>query len=141
MQVIKRNGHEEQVDFNKITNRLKTLCEEGGITVDPIVVAQKVCSAIHDKIHTSELDKLASEISITLLTENTQYGELAARIKVSDLHKRTKTLFFDKMKLLFEAGKISNETFEMCSNKEVQKVIDYEKDYKFDFLTKSRSFL
>ena len=44
MQVEKRNGSFENVDFNKITTRLRNL--NNSPDVDPIKVAQKVCNSV-----------------------------------------------------------------------------------------------
>ena len=39
MKVIKRNGSLVDVDFNKITNRIKKLCSEmNAEVVDPIII-------------------------------------------------------------------------------------------------------
>ena len=51
MQVIKRSGQLENVSFDKVITRIKALCA-GLEKVDPIVISQKVCSQIKDKIHT-----------------------------------------------------------------------------------------
>lgn len=56
MYVVKRDGRLEEVSFDKVLNRIKKL-SNGLEHVNPTVVAQKVCSQIKDKIHTSELDE------------------------------------------------------------------------------------
>ena len=56
MQVLKRDSTLEKVDFNKITLRIQNICNEiNSIVIDPILIAQKVCAAIHDKVKTTEL--------------------------------------------------------------------------------------
>ena len=87
MQVQKRNGNLENVDFNKITNRLKVLNDSD--CVDPIKVAQKVCNSIYDGVSTKELDELSAQIAISLSLEHPDYGLLASRICISNLHKST----------------------------------------------------
>ena len=48
MRVIKRDGRSELVDLNKVTTRIAKLCSEIETTViDPIVISQKVCNALH----------------------------------------------------------------------------------------------
>ena len=89
MEVIKRDGTHEMVLFDKITDRIKSLCD--GITknVDPVIISQKICSQIHDKIKTKDIDELASQTAIGMITMHPDYGVLASRIVVSNLHKGT----------------------------------------------------
>jgi hypothetical protein len=57
MFVTKRNGTQEPVKFDKITERIKKLLEPSELEfVDPIKVAQKVVATIYPGITTSELD-------------------------------------------------------------------------------------
>ena len=57
MKVINRNGKEEDIQFDKITSRIKRLNSEDSV-VDPTTISQKVINHISDKITTTELDKL-----------------------------------------------------------------------------------
>ena len=57
MRVIKRTGEYEEVSFDKVLNRLKTLSTE--LNVDVFDITQKVCARIFDLVKTSELDELA----------------------------------------------------------------------------------
>ena len=74
MKVTKRNGNYEDVSFDKILKRIKSLCIGGEfknkLTIDPTIITQKVCSEIHDKIETSKLDELSSQIAISLYSKN-----------------------------------------------------------------------
>ena len=89
MKVIKRDGTYQGVDFNKITNRIQRLCNDIGTeNVEPIIIAQKVCNAIHDNVTTIALDKLAAEIAISMCTVHYDYSTLAAYIVISDMHKK-----------------------------------------------------
>ena len=137
MKVLKRNGSCEEVNFNKITHRLKKLCDEAGLKIDYIVVAQKVCSALHDNVTTLELDKLASEVAVSLATQHYEYGTLAAYIAISDLQKRTSHngLFVDKMQLLYKVGFLSKETMDIVEKHEevLTDALCYDKDYTFDY--------
>lgn len=98
MLVIKRDGKREAVAFDKITARIKKLCY--GFEpkhVDPVRVAQKVVAGVYDGVTTSQLDDLASETAAFLTTQHPDYGRLAARIAVSNLHKQTEKSFSDTM--------------------------------------------
>ena len=101
MKVQKRNGSKENVSFDKIQNRILSLCVDPKLTplnIDPTIVAQKVCSEIYDGVTTEELDLLSSEISIALYSKDKHYKELASRIIVSNLHKNTDDKFSDVIK-------------------------------------------
>ena len=156
MQVIKRNGKQEDVSFDKITARVKKLCY--GLDqnyVDPIEIAKKVILGLFDGVTTSELDNLAAETAATMAAMHPDYALLAARIAVSNLHKNTDKSFSSTMEALFnyidpktgqKAGLISDET--MKTIKENQDTLDsaiiYDRDYAFDFFgfkTLERSYL
>jgi hypothetical protein len=58
MYVVKRDGRQEAVRFDKITARLKKLSY--GLHAehcDPVLVSQKVCSAVYKGVTTSQLDE------------------------------------------------------------------------------------
>ncbi len=143
MNVVKRNGEKQPVDFNKVTDRYKNLLP----TVDPIPVAQKVCSALYDGISTTELDCLAAETAISMSTLEPKYGELASRIVVSDLQKETRHLTFSDKTHMFYMHKFVTEEFSNIVKKHVDtihKTIDYSRDYLFDYFgmkTLQKSYL
>ena len=58
--VIKRDGRREEMEFDKISKRIKTLSE--GLKVNSSRVTQKVCSMIYPDINTSEMDELAGQV-------------------------------------------------------------------------------
>ena len=96
MRVQKRNGSYEDVSFDKILKRIQSLCngEEFSrtLTIDPTVIAQKVCSEIYDNVTTTKLDELSSQIAISLYSKNPEYATLASRIVVSNHHKTTESV-------------------------------------------------
>ena len=68
MLVEKRNGGYQDVSFDKILKRIKLLCDsdefDKKLNIDPVLIAQKACTEIYDKVKTSHLDELTSEISV-----------------------------------------------------------------------------
>ena len=136
MKVVKRNGDHEDVDFNKVTNRIKKLCKEIGTTVvDAIVIAQKVCNALHDNVKTTELDRLASEVAVALATEHYDYGTLAGYIVASDMHKQIPEGFVQAMDKLHECGFLNDETHQLAQAHadDIHAAIDYSRDYNLDY--------
>ena len=104
MRVLKRSGSYEDVSFDKILNRIKALSFsdefEKALSIDPVIIAQKVCSEIYDGVKTSELDELSSQIAISLYSTNLDYSILASRIVVSNHHKNTEGNFAKKVSML-----------------------------------------
>jgi len=132
MYVIKRDGSRQGVDFNKVTARIRNLSPEN---VDPIIVSQKVCSAISDGITTEQLDILASDTAIGLTTTHPDYAILASNIIVCNLHKQTIENLSDKMTILHANNMISSETFIIFKQGRERfcEAIDYSRDFSFDF--------
>src|ERR1700760_4020729 len=102
MYVIKRDGKQETVKFDKITARIEKLCYGlNPALVDSIDVAKKVIEGLFDGVTTSELDNLAAETAASLTTKHPDYALLASRIAISNLHKNTIKSFSETMKLLY----------------------------------------
>lgn len=91
--VIKRDGSSEPFDAHKITERIQRLANgipSQGVpvlSVDVPYIASIVCRGVADNMHTKNLDELAAEEVAQLSKEHYEYGVLAARIAVSNLHK------------------------------------------------------
>ena len=103
MFVLKRDGRQEPVHFDKITSRIQKLCYNLNMDyIDPPLITVKVINGIYSGVTTVELDNLAAEIAATLTTHHPDYAILAARIVVSNLHKETKKVFSEVVKDLYE---------------------------------------
>jgi len=148
MFVTKRNGIQELVKFDKITTRIKKLITpEEGEYIDPILIAQKVVATIYTGITTTELDTQSAEICVNLSTQHYFYSELAGKILISSLHKRSSNHFVDKMILIQKQLNLLDEkwlNWIKKHKKEFNNMIDYERDYMFDyfgFKTLERAYL
>lgn len=156
MYVIKRDGRKEPVSFDKIKRRIEQLCN--GLDnqyVDAIEICKKVIQGLYDGVTTITLDNLAAETAASMSAQHPDYGMLAARISVSNLHKNTSKSFSETMRLLHKyidpkTGKaaqlISDETFATVwkNRAALDKAIVHERDYEFDFFgfkTLERSYL
>ena len=87
MMVTKRDGTKEPVSLDKITNRVSVLST--GLSIDPIVVAQKAIPGLYNDITSTEIDNYLAETAASLTVEHPDYSYLAARIKSNALHKET----------------------------------------------------
>jgi ribonucleoside-diphosphate reductase alpha subunit len=156
MYVLKRSGRKEPVHFDKITSRIKKLCYNlDRIYVDPVEVSQKVCQGVYKGVTTSELDELAAETAAHMSARHPDYGLLAARIAVSNLHKNTKKCFTEVMHDLYtythpktkQPAPLLAETvyqFIMKHKDRLDSAIVYDRDFTYDyfgFTTLARAYL
>ena len=156
MLVVKRDGKSEPVAFDKITARIKKLCYGFDPKhVDPALVAQKVVAGVYDGVTTVALDDLASETSAFLTTQHPDYGRLAARIAVSNLHKQTEKSFTKTMSDMYSyVDPRTQEPAPLISDKlrdlivahgdRLNAAIVYDRDFDYDFFgfkTLERSYL
>ncbi|KAL7104541.1 hypothetical protein ACP275_08G251900 [Erythranthe tilingii] len=156
MYVVKRDGRQEAVHFDKITARLKKLSY--GLSsehCDPVLVSQKVCAGVYKGVTTSQLDELAAETSAALTANHPDYASLAARIAVSNLHKNTKKSFSETIKEMYNhvsersglaAPLIADDVYEiiMKNSTRLDSEIIYDRDFEYDFFgfkTLERSYL
>lgn len=141
--VIKRNGNKEEVSFDKVTRRIKQLCDGLSEQINPIIIAQKVCSQIYNNVSTVELDELAAQICISMESIHLDYGILASRIIISNNHKCTSPSYTETVYMLYnnrdkngiKCPLIADDVYEIImKNKEkLNTVMNYEKDYLFDY--------
>jgi ribonucleoside-diphosphate reductase alpha chain len=156
MYVIKRNGTLEEVDFNKVVQRLKYTANEPYPLNDINIhsLAQIVIQGLHNNIHTKDIDIYSSNICASSSVKNQQYGILAGRIVINNHQKNTLTSFKDKMdKLYIRKDKQGNicplldekfYKFVLKNQKEIENYIDYSRDYTLDyfsFKTLEKSYL
>ena len=142
MNVVKRDGKKEPVSFDKVLHRIQTAAQ--GLEVNPTLIAQRTLMRIYDGVKTSELDELAAQLSISLMTTNLDYGTLAARIAISNHHRNTSNQFTEVVKELSnqtveKTGDpvqiVSQELVDLCEKygDQINKKIEYERDYLFDY--------
>lgn len=147
MFVTKRNGDIESVQFDKITARLQHLAV--GLDVEPVSLSQKVVNGVYNHVSTAELDNLAAETAAHLITTHPDYGILAARLFVSNLHKRTVGRFGDLTTALYTTARTklvedAYYAFVMEHRERIEAAIDYERDYQYDYFglkTLEKSYL
>lgn len=149
MYVVKRDGQQERMQFDKVTARLDGLM--WGLDrqhVLPELVTRKIAASIFSGITTREIDELAADMAAYMVTQHPDYAVLAARILVSNLHKQTPTCFSESMesidKMSSEIGIASTGeqrhyfTPEFMSKvrkhaKVLDAAVDHNRDYLYDF--------
>jgi ribonucleoside-diphosphate reductase alpha subunit len=147
--VIKRNGENQPVSFDKITERISKLINPIELQnfnmpeinreddfLDPVRVSQKVIANLFSGISTQELDLQSAIICQNMSTVHPSYSKLGGRILVSNLHKSTLNSFSEKVKLLSEETNILNSNYinyVLLNAKELDSTIDYNRDYFYDY--------
>lgn len=156
MKVEKRDGSFENISFDKILDRIQSLCNPSSIeypsflnklNIDPAYITKTICDELYDGVKTSEIDKFIARKVMQMVTIHPDYGELGSRITISDHHKNTSDTFYEKVKYIYEHTEIiTKEFYELVMNNkhEIQKVMNYDNDYTYDyfaFKTLERSYL
>lgn len=170
IQVTKRNGTLAYVSFDQITERLSSLAGMAILsndqtpvlpmirrplnTIDPVVIAQKICSRIYHTMQTSELDIIASDLCASMSYLNPEYGFLAGRICINNHQKHTKSSCLDVIELAEQAIDCLNQPAPLFGKHEISFIkthhqaldamIDHTRDYDIDFFgfkTLQRSYL
>jgi ribonucleoside-diphosphate reductase alpha subunit len=142
MFVVKRNGKQEHVYYDKITARNMKLAAD--LSVDTVALSQAVIRGLIPGITTREIDKLSCESAVYRSIYEPDYGILASRIAWNDLHKNTPDTFLKCITLLknnFNSIKNKNSPlfdpliydFAVKYIDEIENAIDYEKDYLYDY--------
>jgi len=155
MQVIKRDGRQQEVRFDRITQRIRVLCD--GLDarfVDPVAITQKVVEGFYSGIPTAEIDRLAAETCAYMSQRHPDFSTLAARIAVSNLHKSTSDSMAETCRLMHgyqdaqgrPAPLLSDHVWEFVRDNAaaIDAAIDYNRDYDYDyfgFKTLEKSYL
>ena len=109
MQVVKRDGRAEDIDFGKIHRRIGSLCCKPQVlefqkeqrpeayeilhNLPPILhanvdlITKKTFEGVYNNIPTTEIDKLSAEIAQEMCTIHPDNSTLASRILISNLQK------------------------------------------------------
>ena len=155
MYVIKRNNKKEQISFDKILKRIKSLCKS--FNLNNIICAQltmKVIDQLYDNIETTKIDELTAQQCCSMGTIHPDYNKLASAISVSNLQKNTSDSFYETLKKLYDFKDINNNNYKLINtnimkivedNKDsFESMIDYKRDFIFDyfgFKTLERAYL
>lgn len=158
IRIRKRNGNLQDVCYDKIDNRIKKLINDQHLgvlkNISVGVIVRDVISKVIDKISSSEIDTLSAQLCNDNCMEHPDYGMLASRISVSNLHKNTTECFSSVMESLYNNNNPEGEHVSRLSTDFINTVrehkelinssIDYYRDYMFTyfgFKTLERSYL
>jgi len=145
IRIRKRDGMLQEVSFDKILWRLRTLSD--GLDVDYTRVAQDAIAGLVDKMKSSDIDRLTANLAHQKHSEHPDYDILASRIIISNHHKETigYELFSQAVWELYQSGQINDEFYEVVQEyaEDFDDAIDYDRDYYltyFGFKTFERTY-
>jgi ribonucleoside-diphosphate reductase alpha chain len=147
MEVIKRDGTKQPILFDKISERIRKLAHmEPTLSIDIPRLAIQIIHQLHDQISTSKIDELTAQECASQCANHPDFGLLAGRIVISNLHKNTTGSFYEVVCQLHEAGRINDEYAECVYMfaSSYQSMIDYSRDFLFDYFgykTLERAYL
>jgi hypothetical protein len=108
--VTKRDGRPQKIHSGKIAKRLERLCYGlDAHALDISGVCFKVVDGMTAGVATSALDSMAAKACAALQSVNPDYGALATRIQVNNMHKETPKKFSKVVELLHENGMLSSD--------------------------------
>ena len=153
MYVVKRNGEQEEVSFDKIIKRIQKYSKDLTKS-NAIELAQQIIAQIFNGIPTHKIDELTAEICAAKTTIHPDYGKLASRIIISNHHKNTSPSYseviqqlWDNKDVLGEHKPLINERLYkmvMTNKEKINATLDYEYDFTYDyfgFKTLERAYL
>jgi ribonucleoside-diphosphate reductase alpha subunit len=154
MRVKKRSGNFEDVSFDKILNRVKSVGSEAGIQINYSMLVMKIIDQLYDGIDTTKIDELTAEHCASQSTTHIDYSTLAGRMIVSNHHKNTGNSFKAVTESLYDFKDIHGIKCSLIDKKyydnvmynidKFEKIINYDRDYLIDyfgFKTLERAYL
>jgi len=153
--VINRKGETVPLDFNRILNRLTNLKNfEPKLHVNVGLIAQNTIKLMINNITTTELDNISANICASMITTHPDYGTLASRIEVSNLHKETNENFYETIVECNNYYNSKNEHIKLVDDiiikfaynysELIKSKLNYKNDYNFTYFgikTLKKSYL
>lgn len=144
MFVVKRDGNQHPMQFDKITHRISKVMNDFNIKdIDPVMITQLLVQRMISGINTSQIDELACQIIMSKVQEGQKYGKLASCLAISNHHKTTSDNFLDVVLTLHSnldplgepAPLVSDLLVEFTKKyiEQIQEMILYERDYLIDY--------
>ena len=138
MQVQKRDGSMQSVDVNKIV-RAGERCSTELPGVDPMRIATRTISGLHDGATTTELDELSIRTAAALIIEEPNYSRLAARLLGTFIDKEVQNQnvhsFSQSIELGAECGLIHQDVLEFVQvhARKLNNSVLHERNNLFEF--------
>ena len=141
MNVVKRDGHREEVAFEKVQERI--VKSSVGLVVNATKVAQGVLTRIVDGITTTELDNITANLAYSWSTIHPDYATLASRIAISNHQKNTPKTMLEVVNILCAVKDKTGHSASLLAADFIDTVrtnadaieahINYDRDFEIDF--------
>jgi ribonucleoside-diphosphate reductase alpha chain len=136
MRVIKRDGTQEEVRIEKILHAVNRACR-GLDGVEPLEIAKRTISGLHEGSTTRELDDLSISTAVMLMAEEPNYSKVAARMLSENILKEVgrDMAFRDYIHAATELGLLSSQVFELSGQdfKTIEYAIRHDRDDLFEY--------
>ena len=138
MQVQKRDGSKQTVDGNKIVRAVER-CSSELPGVDPMRIATRTISGLHDGAPPTELDELSIRTAAALIVEEPNYSRLAARLLGTFIDKEVQNQnvhsFSQSIELGAECGLIHESVLEFVQihARKLNNAVLEERNHLFEF--------
>lgn len=138
MQVRKRDGRLEDVNYDKILKSVERVCS-GLDDVDFHSIAVKTIGGLYDGITTKELDELSIQTSVGFISEDPIYSQVASHLLTNYIGKEVTNQdihsFSQSIKIGHEVGLINTETYElvMSNKRKLNNTVKHERNQLFDY--------
>ena len=117
MRVNKRNGQYQEVAFDKILRRIKTIGAEANININYSLLVMKIIDQLYDGIDTSEIANLTAQQCASEVTKHPDFGVLASRLTISNHQKNTSDSFSEVAEKLYRCSDIHGKHASLVSEK------------------------
>lgn len=134
MYVIKRNGSQELLSFDKILHRLRKIGDEIGVKINYQQLVIKVIGQLRDGITTTQIDEFLGKQCADLYSADTVYGDFASRVVISSHQKNTLDSFSGVYDMI--PRYTFNERYLQYVDEhraEIDELIDYSLDFVIDY--------
>ncbi len=140
MYVLKRNNEEQEINYDKVLERLKKLATKLNLNVNCGQICMKIMEQTHNKIPSEKIDELCAEQAVSLSTVHYDYNKLASAICVSNYHKKTPAKLIKTINSLYNF-RDSNNTHTPIISKEIYKIVNNDHEILEDMIDYSRDYL
>jgi ribonucleoside-diphosphate reductase alpha chain len=156
MQIVKRDGRREPIDFDRMVDFVSRYAYQLDTDyINPNQVAKRAFEGAFDGITIVDLIQLTVETAASMTSKHPDYGLLAGRLAVSELHVNTSDSFSNTVEKMYyyknpktgeNAPMISREIYDIVKKNaiDLDNSLDYSKDYSYDYFgykTLERTYL
>lgn len=136
MQVVKRDGTQEDVKIEKILHAVNRACR-GIEGTEAIEIAKRTISGLHQGSTTQELDDLSIANAVMLMVDEPNYSKVAARMLAESIRKEVgrDLAFRDYIRLALDL-RLLNEQVGVLAQEDIQSIeyaIRHERDDLFEY--------